>query len=524
TGTLTSTHYTLSGQLSLELTGPQGTSWLQFPGRDWAVPPLFSQLKATGLCQPVKTAGGRQVMGQLLVAEPAQITCLAPGPTATPTLTHLRQLRTQAVSGQRTGASLCLTGQVLTAISPGGIVALQDDTGVVLIQWHEGLPAVAPGDRVALQGTGALDHNCLYLQPAALVDNNGLHLRRDRDGVMYLPAGRVPVHLSWFNRVNPYALEIQFQGPGMPRQKIPDAAWSHPLASPNGALTWQPGLRFTAYQGDWRSLPDTAQLDPWLTGTSKNVLPQAAGPTDKLDLEFSGFLNIPRAGEYTFTLTADDGALFFADEQPVRCQNFGPQPLPTPTALVPRQVLDPDQNYRWAEVEGTIDYAYERDGSLFFELGSEYGSMKVEVADPANSSPILLLGSRVRLQGFCEGGLMPGGQGIAANFTVPAMSAVTILHASSSHWNRYPLQDLQQLPRRPLFPHEEIIAHLSGELHPAADFRSLQLVTPAGSIAAFTAQAIPTNLTGQVEVLGRVNRSETNVWLSAALVRPATGS
>jgi signal transduction histidine kinase len=524
-GTVTSLHVYPGGTAEMELTAGTNHLYLESDAADFQPPALFSRIQATGLCRSVRISGDGFVAGRLLLSSSGQIQELSPAPPATraPVAT-LAQLRELAASGQRTGCPLCLTGVVLATASEQGLFAFQDETGGALIQLNHGAAPLAPGRRVVLTGDGALDGNRLYLGNAALVDNDGVHGAREKTGAIFLRAGKHPLHVSWFNRVNATALEIYWRGPDLPRQKIPNAALVHPQIDPaGGAVKWVQGLHYKAYEGDWQNVPKISRLDPVKIGGVAGFDLRAASRNEKAGLEFSGFLDVPRDGQYFFYVTSDDGSFLFLDEQSPRVDVIGTNALPVPFPIAPRQIMRPDQNNRWSEAEGTVTFAYERGDALFLELSSVYGAMHVEVADGTGGSPLLLLGSQVKIQGFCQSALVADGRGMAANLITPGMAQVHLLKNLPAQWERYPLQPIGEV-RAKLAPEtDEVIARVRGAARVSPGDRRLTLTDATGSIEVETVQALPADLTGEVEAIGRLIRSETNTALRCSIYRKPAG-
>jgi hexosaminidase len=78
------------------------------------------------------------------------------------------------------------------------------------------------------------------------------------------------------------------------------------------------GLDYFYYEGDWLRLPSLSSLQPIRAGVVYDVSLEPAGQRgEDFALLFNGYLNIQKAGEYTFTLMADDGALLAIDGQEV---------------------------------------------------------------------------------------------------------------------------------------------------------------------------------------------------------------
>lgn len=517
-GLATGVHIYPAGNIRVELSGEQGRTYVELKAFGSQPPELFSRFRAVGLCRVVQKSNDTWIAGRLMASD-FKIMDAGALPVSKAAVTSLAQLRQLAMSGHRTGARVCLTGMVMSAMSPGGLFAFQDDTGGVLVQWDLNGESLSVGERIVLRGMGAMDRNRFCLTPPAVVDNNGLHLRRERAGAMYLRKDKIPLHVSWFNRSGGYALELQYQGPGISLRKIPSNVLFHAEVDANGSIKWVPGLNFVAYRGDWQNIPKTSELNPVAVGVVSNLDAQVVGPTDKLGVEFSGFLEVLREGQYGFALSSDDGAQLFLDEQVPTIERLGKIPMPPPVAIIPRQILDTGQNYRWAEVEGVVNYAFERDGALVFDLGSDYGPMSVELADATDSASLLLLGSRVKLRGFCEGGLISAGQGIAANFIVPSIRDIEVTRAAPAQWNRPFLRNINGIGQGNILSRDEVIVHVLGEAEVDTVAGDLRLKDDSGSIVVKPVQPLPTNLTGKYEVLGKVSRSTTNISLSCALLR-----
>jgi signal transduction histidine kinase len=464
------------------------------------------------------------------VSDPSQVEILpAASSLSAPAgrlMTTVAELRRAAANGQRIGGAICLTGQVLTAASPKGYFAFQDQTGGVLVKWLGAGRKMVPGQLVVLQGSGALEGNVLVLSGGAVVDNDGLHSRREMTGAAFLRAGMHSIHLSWFNRSGPLALDVYYQGPDIRRQKIPDAALVFPeIGAAGESVKWVPGLNYLCYVGDWQQVPAVAQLEPAELAACPNFKTRGAGRSDKIDLEFNGFLKIPRDGEYYFTTASDDGSRLFIDEQAPQIHWIGVQDLPAPLSIVSRQILAPDQNNRWAEVSGKVNFAYQQGEALILELSSDYGLIRVEIADSACGSPQLLLGCYVKASGFCQSGLLPSGQGIAAMLYTPGVKQLEVVEFLPTQWNRYALEPIGRAISRSVSPDSESIFHALGKPVYNPDKRLFDLTDDSGTIEMDPVQSLSTNLTEPMEFIGRLKRSDTNVVLQCAIGRkPATSA
>lgn len=79
-----------------------------------------------------------------------------------------------------------------------------------------------------------------------------------------------------------------------------------PVSAPSGELAagWNVGF----YEGRFAKLPDFSQLTPVATGTAQNVDLAVRKQQENYALRFTGYIDIPQSGVYTFYLTSDDGS------------------------------------------------------------------------------------------------------------------------------------------------------------------------------------------------------------------------
>ncbi|MBP7746072.1 MAG: family 20 glycosylhydrolase [Phycisphaerae bacterium] len=66
------------------------------------------------------------------------------------------------------------------------------------------------------------DGSRLLIGTDAVVDNDGLHAAEERRGEVLLQAGRHPLTIEYFQAGGALALEISYEGPGLPRQALPN--------------------------------------------------------------------------------------------------------------------------------------------------------------------------------------------------------------------------------------------------------------------------------------------------------------
>ncbi|MEM6846240.1 MAG: right-handed parallel beta-helix repeat-containing protein [Bacteroidota bacterium] len=66
------------------------------------------------------------------------------------------------------------------------------------------------------------DGSQLFIGETKVVENNGLHAKRERSGTISLTAGWHPIRVLYFERFGRNTLEVSYQGPGVSKQLIPD--------------------------------------------------------------------------------------------------------------------------------------------------------------------------------------------------------------------------------------------------------------------------------------------------------------
>lgn len=75
------------------------------------------------------------------------------------------------------------------------------------------------------------------------------------------------------------------------------------------------GLAYSYYEGDWSSLPNFNSLTPKATGNTANVNLSMIKRNDNFAVTYSGFLQIEKAGNYTFYLNSDDGSRLYINNK-----------------------------------------------------------------------------------------------------------------------------------------------------------------------------------------------------------------
>ena len=71
------------------------------------------------------------------------------------------------------------------------------------------------------------------------------------------------------------------------------------------------GIRYAYYEGDWDTLPDFASLEPVERGTLGKIRFSPRNREEYFGFVYTGYVNIPETGVYTFYTDSDDGSALY---------------------------------------------------------------------------------------------------------------------------------------------------------------------------------------------------------------------
>jgi len=142
----------------------------------------------------------------------------------------------------------------------------------------------------------------LYVDGAQIVNADGLHAVTERTGSVNLTAGQHNLMVSYFQRSASAALSVEWSGPGIHRRPV--ESYLAPLPNYNA-------LAYEYYQGLWSTLPDFDALVPVSTGHVHNFSLAPRARDEQYGFRYSGRINVPADGNYTFYIGSDDGSQLF---------------------------------------------------------------------------------------------------------------------------------------------------------------------------------------------------------------------
>ncbi len=356
------------------------------------------------------------------------------GQQASPEVTNLMQLSRLSAQNPAVSHFIRLEGDILWADPAQGKFVLQDVSGTEELEMDLHGQSLLPGQRVRLEGERTITRRGAGYQLGVMgpvVDDDGVHTMIEKSGSVYLGAGRHPVRVDWFNGVEKYGLEVDYQGPALPRQKISDSVLFRVQTDAAGSTNFVNGLDYACFAVDGEVLPDFGGLTALKSGAVSNFDLGVISRSEHVGLQFTGYLQVPRAGLYTFYLRSDDGSQLFIGEQLLGLEVIGRVELPKPRRMIIGQTLSEEKDYRWVEVEGKVTFVSERKDGWDLELTSETGRLKLEVADGSGLSAAQLLNSQVRVIGVCQGAYDADGEKVGGILLVSNEHGIKIIRANS---------------------------------------------------------------------------------------------
>lgn len=376
-----------------------------------------------------------------IFGEPARADQLSIGQTSE-MVTNVRQIRLLAEQSPTASHSIALAGVVWWANPREGKFVLRDNSGAEELEMDFPGGFVATGQRVRIQGNGTIASVGDGFKIGArgpVVDDDGVHTMVEKAGAVYLKSGLNPLRVEWFNGIDKYGLTVEYQGPGLPRQKIPDAALFRTVPVQPGFTTpvelgsFVHGLDFICTEAPAEILPAFELTNAVKTGVVSNFDLGVITHPEHVGVLFRGYLQIPRDGLYTFYLTSDDGSRLYVGEPSLQFKVIGSSDLPPPRPLLLGQVLPPTGNGTpgglWGEVEGKVTFASEERDGLILELSTETGRARVEVTHNASFTTTSLLNHRVRATGYCQGTYASDGRKVLGVLLVPDDQKIKLMDA-----------------------------------------------------------------------------------------------
>ncbi len=168
-----------------------------------------------------------------------------------------------------------------------------------------------PADGTYKFFTSSDDGSRLYVGSTLVVDNDGLHAMQEREGTIVLKAGAHALTVDFFERDGGEGLEVRWEGPGISKGLIPASALYRVPAGGGGG--GGAALAYEYYEGTWDRLPDFGALAAAKRGTVGGFDLSVRARDDNFGFVFTGTLEVPAAGDWTFFTSSDDGSRLWID-------------------------------------------------------------------------------------------------------------------------------------------------------------------------------------------------------------------
>ncbi|WP_375433614.1 PA14 domain-containing protein [uncultured Hymenobacter sp.] len=167
------------------------------------------------------------------------------------------------------------------------------------------------------------DGSVLSIGGTVVVNNDGLHGEQERSGTIGLKAGKHAITVGYFERSGGEILNVSYAGPGLSKQSIPASALYRTssastvvtgLRNPENPSDAVSGISYAYYQGAWSNVPNFSSLTSVKTGngTAFSLAPRTRN--DDFAFSFTGYVDVPTDGTYTFYTTSDDGSVLSIGE------------------------------------------------------------------------------------------------------------------------------------------------------------------------------------------------------------------
>ncbi|MBO0939684.1 right-handed parallel beta-helix repeat-containing protein [Fibrella sp. HMF5335] len=184
--------------------------------------------------------------------------------------------------------------------------------------------------------TNSDDGSKLYIGTTQVVDNDGGHAEQERSGTIGLKAGKHAITIPYVQGAGGQALSVSFSGPGVNKQVIPASAFYRvgintpppppPVATlrdPENPVNATNGLDYSYYEGSWGQVSELTGVTPVKSGQTGQPDLSQRNREDNFGLKFTGYINVPADGQYTFYTYSDDGSKLYIGTTEVVNNDFG---------------------------------------------------------------------------------------------------------------------------------------------------------------------------------------------------------
>ncbi len=430
----------------------------------------------------------------------------------------ISELRSICTNSARLIVPTRLEGLVLWASPQRDRLFLQHDADLVFVETDLRQQEIAVSDIVAVEGYALVRDQAARYTFAQLpvVDNDGVHGAAERSGRIYLAAGRHPIEAAYFNRLGEFLLTVEIAGGEIPRQEIPESILFHEELK-DGASAWVPGLRYRSVEQGWSRLGNFDGLKPAKEGVVAKFDLSARSRVEEVALQFTGAIQIPREGFYTFFTTSDDGSRLQIQLPAPTARVIGRGQIPPPTRIPLAKSFSEEENGLWATVQGEVYYAGLGADGWELELRSATGRMRVQLPSLSRQIPDVLLKARLRATGIAQAVRTADGGRVAGELLLPDLGHIRLLSVPPQLWNKLPVTGIGAIES--LDPGTEFVRTRGQVTAIDSSLGRVTLFDGKDRISVEASEVQSEKIGKSVEAIGRIDRSHAPATLHWAVFR-----
>ena len=166
-----------------------------------------------------------------------------------------------------------------------------------------------PADGTYTFYTNSDDGSKLYIGSTEIVNNDGGHAMQERSGTIGLKAGTHALTIPFFQGAGGQGLVVSYSGPTISKQTIPAAAFYRVPSSSGGSSGTGTGLRAEYFNNTNLTTPILVTRTDATINFDWGINSPVPGTinVDNFSVRWTGQVEAPVSGNYTFSTSTDDG-------------------------------------------------------------------------------------------------------------------------------------------------------------------------------------------------------------------------